>query len=62
MGGVEVSGPGSDFLVHVVCHVEVASHHLVGGDEVVCVKGFDDALLDLTERAVVGYATQHEHA
>jgi hypothetical protein len=35
----------SDFVVNVVCKVEDAGHHFVGGHEVVCAKGIDDALL-----------------
>jgi hypothetical protein len=52
----------NDFFVHVVCEVEDEVHHLVGGHEVVCVKGVDDALLGPTERAVAGSVTHHEQS
>jgi hypothetical protein len=45
-----------------MCKVEDVGHHFVGGHEVICVEGVDDTLLCLSERTVVGYATQHEHA
>jgi hypothetical protein len=42
--------------------VKDAGNHLVIRQHVVGVEGVNDTLLGLTERAGVGYATQHEEA
>jgi hypothetical protein len=52
----------NDVLVHVLCHVEDASHHFVRGEEVVCVKRVDDTLFGVTEVAGAKDATEHQEA
>ena len=47
-------------LVHIVRQVEDAGHHVISGQQVVCVERVDDALLALTVRAVAGNTGQHE--
>jgi hypothetical protein len=49
-------------LVHIVCQVEDASHHLINGRKVVFVEGVDDVRFGMTVWAVARNTAQHEEA